>query len=74
MSEEYIQIEPKLRDSDGLTRYCVSTYFYFGGSDKIIMELEAKTKLRWKYLGTYMDTACFATPDHVTDHWKIPLP
>lgn len=61
-------------DHDGLTRFVIDVYDYPCMWDKFVELLNEHTGLEWEHLGTYMDTACFATRGEVKQEFTIPYP
>jgi len=59
---------------DQLTRFFLDVYEYPCMSEKFVALLNEHTGLKWEHLGTFMDSACFATKGEVTQQFKIPYP
>jgi len=70
------KIEPKSleKGKDGLYRFVIGTYDHPCKQDQFVRNLENVTGVKWKWLGTMMDTACFATKTPLTKAFDVPYP
>jgi hypothetical protein len=76
MTEKHFTLTPNgvERGSDGLHRFMIDVYDYPCMQDEFVAELNKATGLEWKHLGTFMDTACFATKGEIDRQFTIPYP